>query len=106
MPPSLTGVSLMPLVREEPVATRDRLVVAGTGQERAIRTPAWYLRKGEPPELYAKPDDVWEVNDVAVRCQEVVECLLDAADQFEQAVYSGSVADLPALSDVLLEGLE
>jgi arylsulfatase A-like enzyme len=105
-PPSPTGVSLMPLVREEAVATRDRLVVAGAGQERAIRTPAWYLRKTEPPELYAKPDDLWEVNNVAVRCQEVVECLLDAADRFEQAIYSGSVADLPPLSDVLVEGLE
>ena len=105
-PPSPTGVSLLPLVREEPVATRDRLVVAGPGQERAIRTPAWYLRKAEPPELYAKPDDLWEVNDVAVRCQDVVDCLLDAADQFEQAIYSGNVADLPPLSDVLIEGLE
>jgi arylsulfatase A-like enzyme len=105
-PPSPTGVSLLPLVREEPVATRDRLVVAGPGQERAIRTPAWYLRKAEPPELYAKPDDLWDVNNVAVRCQEVVDCLLDAADQFEQAIYSGSVADLPPLGDVLVDGLE
>jgi arylsulfatase A-like enzyme len=104
-PPSPTGVSLMPLVREEHVATRDRLVVAGAGQERAIRTPAWYLRKAEPPEMYAKPDDLWEVNDVAVRCQEVVDCLLDAADQFEQAIYSGNVAELPPLSDVLVQGL-
>ena len=85
--------------------TRDRLVIAGAGQERAIRTPAWYLRKTESPELYVKPDDFWEVNDVAVRCQEVVECLLDAADRFEQTIYGGSVADLPALSDVLVEGL-
>ena len=105
-PPSPTGVSLMPLVREERAATRDRLVVAGPGRERAIRTPAWYLRKGEPPELYAKPDDRWEVNEVAVRCQEVVDCLLDAADQFEQAIYSGSVAELPLLTDVLVDGLE
>jgi len=104
-PPSPTGVSLLPLVREEPVTTRDRLVVAGTGQERAIRTPAWYLRKADPPELYTKPDDLWEVNNVSVRCQEVVEHLLDAADQFEQAIYSGKVADLPPLSDVLIEGL-
>ena len=111
-PPSATGASLMPLVREEPVGTRgtgyprDRLVVAGAGQERAIRTPAWYLRKAEPPELYAKPDNLWEVNDVAVRCQEVVDCLLDAADQYEQAIYSGTVANLPPLGDVLVEGLE
>jgi len=108
-PPSPTGVSLLPLVREEPVATRatrDRLVIAGVGQERAIRTPAWYLRKAEPPELYAKPDDLWEVNNVSVRCQEVVDRLLDAADQFEQAIYSGKVADLPPLSGVLIDGLE
>ena len=106
VPPSPTGVSLLPLVHEQPVAARDRLVVSGPGPERAIRTPAWYLRKAEPPELYAKPDDLWEVNDVAVRCQEVVECLLDAADQYEQAIYSGNVADLPPLSGVLVEGLE
>jgi hypothetical protein len=93
------------LARNERTSTRDRLVVAGADRERAIRTPAWYLRKTEPPELYVKPDDFWEVNDVAVRCQEVVECLLDAADRFEQTIYSGSVADLPALSDVLVEGL-
>jgi arylsulfatase A-like enzyme len=103
---SPTGQSLMPLVREEPVATRDRLVVVGTGQERAIRTPAWYLRKAEPPELYAKPDDLWEVNNVSNRCQEVVDCLLDATDQFEQAIYSGNVADLPPLNGVLVEGFE
>jgi hypothetical protein len=59
----------------------------------------------EPPQRYVKPDDFWEVNDVANRCQEVVECLLDAADQFEQTIYGGNVADLPALSDALVEGL-
>ena len=32
-PPSPTGVSLMPQVRQEPVASRDRLVVAGPGRE-------------------------------------------------------------------------
>jgi len=104
--PSPTGSSLMPLVREEAVAARQRLVLAGPGPERAIRTPAWYLRKAEPPELYAKPDDLWEVNDVAVRCQEVVDCLLDAADQFEQAIFSGNLAGLPPLNDVLVEGFE
>ena len=40
VPPSPTGVSLMPLVREEPVATRDRLVVAGPGRSgRSARRP-------------------------------------------------------------------
>jgi arylsulfatase A-like enzyme len=102
---SPTGISLLPLVRSDRIATRDRLVIAGPNRERAIRTPAWYLRKDEPPELYAKPDDFWEVNDVANRCQEVVECLLDAADRYEQTIYGGNVADLPPLGDVLVEGL-
>ena len=103
-PPSPTGVSLLPLVRGKPnrPATGSSLPAR---RERAIRTPAWYLRKAEPPELYVKPDDFWEVNDVAVRCQEIVECLLDAADRFEQSIYSGSVAELPPLGDVLIDGL-
>ena len=106
MPPSPTGVSLMPLVREEPTASRDRLIVAGSGSQRAIRTPAWYLRKTEPPELYAKPDDFWEVNDVAVRCPEVVDCLLDAVDRFEQAIYGGNLSALPPLDGALVEGFQ
>ena len=92
-------------MQNERGATRDRIVIAGRGRERAIRTPAWYLRKSEPPELYAKPDDFWEINDVANRCQEVVESLLDAADRFEQTIYSGTAADLPPLDEVLVEGL-
>ena len=38
--------------------TRERLVFAGPGQQRTIRTPAWYLRKAESPELYVKPNEI------------------------------------------------
>jgi hypothetical protein len=57
------------------------------------------------PELYVKPDDRWEVNNVTVRCLDVVECLQDALIQYDQAVQSGRTSDLPPLSDVLLRGL-
>ena len=80
VPPSPTAAT-MPIVREEVAAVRDRLVLAGRAAERAIRTPAWYLRAAGQPrrsELFVKPDDRWEVNNVAVRCLEVVECLQDA----------------------------
>lgn len=42
-------------------------------REHALRTPAWHARQthGGPLELYAKPDDRWEVNQVADRCTEV-----------------------------------
>ena len=58
------------------------------------------------PELFAKPDDYWEANNVALRCREVVECLEDALVEFEQTLQVGQTADLPPLSDVLLNGME
>lgn len=53
-----------------------------TESTRAIRTPAWFLRRsGEgTPQLFAKPDDRWEVNEVAGRCSDIVEELATALD--------------------------
>jgi arylsulfatase A-like enzyme len=104
-PASPTARSLLPTEYENADALRERLGIAA-GAERAIRTPAWFLRAGDEPELFAKPDDRWEVNDVASRCPEVVEGLQDALRQYEQALAAGSVSKLPPLSDVLLNGLE
>jgi hypothetical protein len=106
VPASPTARSLLPLVRQQPFAPRDRLCIRGAATEIAIRTPAWYLRFVEEPELYAKPDDRWEVNNVAQRCPEIVEGLREAASQFTAARSAGSVANLPPLSDVLSFGLE
>jgi arylsulfatase A-like enzyme len=103
---SPSGGSLMPIIRGEAANLRDRLIISGRGSELAIRTPAWYLRAADAPELYVKPDDYWEANNVAVRCQEVVECLQDTLLQTEQTLAAGRIADLPPLSDVLIEGLE
>ncbi len=104
--PSPTGASLLPIVREEPYKLRDRLLISGPNDQYAIRTPAWYYRDAAPPELYAKPDDRCEANNVATRCQEVVEQLREAAEQLSQAIQTGTVADLPLLPDVLVEGVE
>ena len=104
-PHTPTAASVLPIVRQQSDSIRDRLCIRGKGIDRAIRTPAWYLRTAAEPELYAKPDDRWEVNNVASRCQEVVECLQDAMLQYELTLPVGRVAELPALSDVLLNGL-
>jgi hypothetical protein len=108
---SPTACSLLPLARQEPAIERDRLCIRGRGAERAIRTPAWYLRVADEPQLFVKPDDRWEVNNVTPRCQEVSECLLHALSQCQQALGQATtpgnrVADLPPLSDVLLHGLD
>jgi hypothetical protein len=55
-----------------PTAGRDRIVtVAPTGV--AVTTAGWQavLPTGEPLRLYVKPDDYFEVSDVADRCPEV-----------------------------------
>ena len=40
----------------------------------AVRQGPWLLvRRGEAQELYAKPDDRWEVNDVSQRCRDIVD---------------------------------
>jgi hypothetical protein len=51
-------------------------VISSETGERLIRTRAWQLNVGESTELYVKPDDRWEANDVASRCGEVVELML------------------------------
>ncbi len=103
---SPTAESLLRLARGQCRAGRDRLCIAGAEGQRAIRTPAWYLRAALEPELFAKPDDRWEINNVASRCQDVVERLLEALAGYEAALAAGRVSDLPPLSDVLLSGLE
>jgi hypothetical protein len=105
-PRSPSASSLLALPGDEAALRRDRLCAIGREAERAIRTPAWHLRSGEVPELFAKPDDYWEVNNVAPRCPEVVECLEDALAEFEQTLQAGRISDLPPLSDILLHGLE
>ena len=103
---SPTGESLLPLARGEATAWRDRLCILGERNQRAIRTPAWFLRATDPPELFAKPDDRWEINNFASRCQEAVDGLLEALAQYELNLPTGRPSDLPPLGDLLLRGLE
>jgi arylsulfatase A-like enzyme len=67
---------LLDLIRGQTHAWRDCLRFA-ISTEQAIRTPAWYLRVPAAglPELYAKPSDRWEVNEVAKLLPDVVAAL-------------------------------
>lgn len=108
------GRSLMPLVRDEVVALRDRIALVAPSGERGLRTPAWYLRlpvagaeAAEQPlaELYAKPDDRWELNDVADRCPDVVRSLEAASDELFKRLASGELHSLPPLDEALVNDL-
>ncbi|MGE3778656.1 MAG: sulfatase-like hydrolase/transferase [Pirellulaceae bacterium] len=77
-------------------------LVSILGDERSLRTPAWFFRTapGTPPALYAKPDDRWEVNEVADRCAPVVEAAtqtLLAAEQWLERNCAGHPPDLPTI---------
>ncbi len=61
---------------------RDALVATSAAGHRAIRTAEWCLRQDPDPqrnqigaELFVRPDDRWEANDVAKLCSDVVETL-------------------------------
>jgi len=121
--PTGAGRSLLPLVRAEAFTLRDRVVLVGEGGERALRTPAWFLHRTPAAadavvdefadetralnlELFAKPDDRWEVNEVADRCREIAEELSQALDDYEQRALAGiPERELTPLDSALAEGL-
>jgi arylsulfatase A-like enzyme len=104
--PAAFGESLMPIVDGRAEVIRDSLLLGGFGTETAIRTPGWHMLLGEPSELYVKPDDRWEVNDVANRCGDVVDGLRDAARAYDEHLQAGRVGELTPLNDILLRGFE
>ena len=86
-------------------AWRQLAVAVGDEGERSIRTPAWLLRQagGESqPQLFAKPDDRWESNDIAIRCPQVVEQLHDVLAEFEQCCREGRPLPADALDEELV----
>lgn len=100
------GVDLIAQEREGIENRRDRACSVGR-LERALRTPAWFLRQAEgESELYVKPDDRWEMNNVIQRCPTVAEEMAKALNEFEKCAETGFATPLGTLSDVLLIGLE
>ncbi len=102
-PTSPTGHSLLPLVRGDTESLRDRLGVTGAGQQ-ALRTPAWYFRQGEQAELFAKPDDRWEVNNVAPRFPELADAFTAALAEYTRQLQADAPQWAP-LDEVLRSGL-
>ena len=75
------GRSLVPLLETWSLRPRDRVVVTGRAG-RAVVTPAWHLLMeddagptGPRARLFAKPDDYFELSDVANRCPAVIDAL-------------------------------
>ncbi len=102
----LMSTSLLAIAQERQAPCRDRLCCVA-GDQKSIRTPAWFMRReANQCELFAKPDDRWELNEVSDRCPDVVEELGSKLDEFLQAAQTGDLSSLSPLSDALLHGPE
>jgi arylsulfatase A-like enzyme len=104
----LWGRGALPRTLEvEPPGARDR---AGSvdGRQRALRVPAWFLRHDAAGKslLYVKPDDRWECNEIADRCQDVAVQLSDVLHAFEDAARDDDRQCLVPLAEVLCDRLE
>jgi len=90
-PPFYDEPFMLNSIREYPQKQRDHiLVVASSYRTTAndvfgcLATPSWYLQELTPSSetahqfaLYVKPDDRWDVNNVADRCFEIVKQLVE-----------------------------
>ncbi len=112
LPPSETahGHDLLPLIRGDLTKVREYACLGMDVEEFAIRTHQWHLvlpieaDPDDPPrsvELYRKPEDRWDQNDVAAQYPEVAEHLELALRRFAEAVRRDAIAELPPLRDVV-----
>jgi arylsulfatase A-like enzyme len=87
------GASVLPLITSRAAAWRDALVCASALGPRAIRTDDWCFRQDEVTrehgELFVRPDDRWEANDVAKLCSEVTERLGREMDEYLKRLLQG-----------------
>lgn len=101
-PVSLWGQSLLERIQGTRLAEANGddgdVAAAVTREELLLRTRSWMLRllgsvdDPDQTELYVKPDDRWEANEVARRCPEEAERLRQLAGRFRWAADRGERA--------------
>jgi arylsulfatase A-like enzyme len=107
--PNVHGHDLLPLIRGEQTKVRDYACLGMDAEEFALRTHVWhYILPVEPdpddvprlPELYRKPEDRWDQNDVADTYREVADHLELTLRRFVEAVGRDDLENLPQLRDI------
>ena len=107
------GHDLFPLIRGEVARVREYACLGMDVEEYAIRTPRWHLTvpiEIDPddvhrkPELYRKPEDRWDQNDIAAENPEIADQLELTLRRFAEAIARDAIEDIPPLRDI--EGLK
>jgi hypothetical protein len=99
---------LTPLLADQSTFVRDRVYVSPGPTEHVLRTPAWFLRATGPAsspnlELFAKPSDRWDVNQVADRAADIAEQMAAALLECQDAAAD---AQLSRLDSALIEPID
>jgi arylsulfatase A-like enzyme len=102
------GHDLLPLIRSAQTKVRDYACLGMDVEEFAIRTHHWHLivpietDPDEPrsPELYRKPEDRWDQNNVIEQNLEVAEHLELALRRFVEDLRQGAIGEPPVLRDI------
>lgn len=103
------GRSLLPLVYGEPTDWRDYVIAASNTGQLTVRTAAWCWHRSceeTSEQLFVRPDDRWETNDVATLCPELAAGLREVAADFQSRCEQGRSLALPALPALLTEPVE
>ena len=106
---TIQGHDLLPLIRGERSKVRDYACLGMDVEEFAIRTQGWHLVlpiETDPedpprgPELYRKPEDRWDQNNIIAENPDVAEQLELALRRFVEALNRDDLAALPPLRDL------
>jgi arylsulfatase A-like enzyme len=106
------GHDLLPLIRGEQTKVRDYACMGMDVEEFAIRTHHWHFilpietDPDEPrsTELYRKPEDRWDQNEVAAEHRDIADGLELALRRFVEAVGRDALDELPPLRDTVRFG--
>lgn len=116
----VTAASLLPIASGDRQQNRWWACVHGTSERWAFRTPAWYLLHGSEDrcetycptdmplrdQLFAKPDDRWEMNEVADRVPEIAKAMSETLDACRAAAARGRLDELHPADEQILESAE
>ena len=109
MTPPIHGHDLLSLVRGELTKVRDYACLGMDVAEFAIRTHLWHLvvpmvesdpEEPRSPELFRKPEDRWDQNNVIEQFTEVAEHLELTLRRFVEVIGRDSLEELPFLRDI------
>jgi len=101
-----SGGSLLPVSQDSQLVLHDR-ACSTFDRQRAIRTPSWFLRQTDSQnELFAKPDDRWEMNEVSDRCAKVVQQMNQAYELYQAAANANDFSKVSPLPELLVDRIE